>query len=121
MSISFVTSSIALSSWGMKPCAVIDTQVNAPMAERLVQQVRTLSDKPLRYAINTHYHWDHTAGNHVCKGAGATVVSSALTRTFMATRSARQQAFLASRGFELGPGALFGRCNGHGAPHPRPR
>ena len=88
---------------GDKASAVIDTQVNAPMAERLVQQVRTLSDKPLRYAINTHYHWDHTAGNHVCKRAGATVVSSALTRTFMATRSARQQAFLASRGFELGP------------------
>ena len=83
--------------------AVIDTQVNAPMAERLVQQVRTLSDKPLRYAINTHYHWDHTAGNHVCKRAGATVISSALTRAFMVTRGARQQAFLASRGFELGP------------------
>src|SRR5919108_728318 len=70
---------------GDEATAVIDTQVNAPMAERLVQQVRTLSDKPLRYAINTHYHWDHTAGNHVCKRAGATVVSSALTRTFMAT------------------------------------
>ena len=88
---------------GDEAVAVIDTQVNAPMAERLVQQVRTLSGKPLRYAINTHYHWDHTAGNHVCKRAGATVVSSALTRTFMATRSARQQAFLTSRGFELGP------------------
>src|SRR2546425_2471277 len=88
---------------GDEAVAVIDTQVNAPMAERLVQQVRRLSDKPLRYAINTHYHWDHTAGNHVCKRAGATVVSSALTRTFMATRGARQQAFLASRGFELGP------------------
>lgn len=83
--------------------AVIDTQVNAPMAERLVQQARALADKPLRYAINTHYHWDHTAGNHVCKRAGATLVSSALTRTFIATRGARQQAFLASRGFELGP------------------
>src|SRR3989475_6515588 len=88
---------------GDEAIAVIDTQVNEPMAERLVQHVRTLSDKPLRYAINTHYHWDHTAGNHVCKRAGATVVSSALTRTFIATRGARQQAFLASRGFELGP------------------
>jgi glyoxylase-like metal-dependent hydrolase (beta-lactamase superfamily II) len=103
---------------GDEAVAVIDTQVNAPMAERLVQQVRTLSDKPLRYAMNTHYHWDHTAGNHVCTGAGATVVSSALTRTFMVTRSARQQAFLASRGFELGPAPLSGRCNGHRAPHP---
>ena len=88
---------------GDEAIAVIDTQVNEPMAERLVQHVRTLSDKPLRYAINTHYHWDHTAGNHVCKRAGATVVSSALTRSFIATRGARQQAFLASRGFELGP------------------
>ena len=103
MSISFVILSISVIVLGDEAVALIDTQVNAPMAERLVQQMRTLSDKPLRYAINTHYHWDHTAGNHVCKGAGATVVSSALTRTFMATRSARQQAFLASRGFELGP------------------
>lgn len=88
---------------GDEASAVIDTQVNEPMATRLVQQVRRLADKPLRYAINTHYHWDHTAGNHVCKRAGATVVSSALTRTFIETRTARQQAFLASRGFELGP------------------
>ena len=88
---------------GDEAIAVIDTQVNAPMAERLLQQARTLSDKPLRYVINTHYHWDHTAGNHVGKRAGATVVSSVLTRTFMGTRGARQQAFLASRGFELGP------------------
>ncbi len=88
---------------GDAACAVIDTQVNAPMAERLVQQAARLSPKPLRYAINTHYHWDHTAGNHVCKRAGATVVSSALTRTFIETRGTRQRAFLASRGFELGP------------------
>src|SRR5919109_1245509 len=88
---------------GDEASAVIDTQVNEPMAERLVQHVRALADKPLRYAINTHYHWDHTAGNYVCKRAGATVVSSALTRAFIETRSARQQAFLASRGFELGP------------------
>ena len=83
--------------------AVIDTQVNAPMARRLLAHVRELSDKPLRWTVNTHYHWDHTAGNGVFREAGATLVSSALTREFMHTRAARQQAFLASRGFELGP------------------
>ena len=83
--------------------AVIDTQVNAPMARRLLAHVRELSDKPLRWAVNTHYHWDHTAGNGVFREAGATLVSSALTREFMHTRAARQQAFLVSRGFELGP------------------
>ncbi len=88
---------------GNDAMAVIDTQVNVPMAARLLQQMRALTDKPLRYAINTHYHWDHTAGNHLCHQAGAAVISSDLTKTFIATRGARQQAFLASRGFELGP------------------
>lgn len=88
---------------GDDTAAVIDTQVNAPMARRLLALVRALSDKPLRWVVNTHYHWDHTAGNGVFRDAGATLVSSALTREFMHTRAARQQAFLASRGFELGP------------------
>ena len=50
---------------GDDAAAVIDTQVNAPMARRLLARVKDLSDKPLRWAINTHYHWDHTAGNAV--------------------------------------------------------
>lgn len=88
---------------GDTAAAVIDTQVNAPMARRLLAHVRALSDKPLQWAVNTHYHWDHTAGNGVFREAGATLVSSALTRQFMHARAARQQAFLASRGFEPGP------------------
>ena len=88
---------------GDDAAAVIDTQVNAPMARRLLERVKDLSDKPLRWAINTHYHWDHTAGNDIFQAAGATLVSSALTREFMQTRAARQQAFLASRGFDPGP------------------
>ncbi len=83
--------------------AVIDTQVNTPMARRLLAHVRALSDRPLHWVVNTHYHWDHTAGNDVFREAGAALVSSALTREFMHTRAARQQAFLASRGFEPGP------------------
>ena len=82
--------------------AVIDTQVNAALAQRLLQHIRRLSDKPIRYAINTHYHWDHTGGNYVFKGAGATVLSSARTREFMQVRLSRQKAFLLSRGFALG-------------------
>jgi glyoxylase-like metal-dependent hydrolase (beta-lactamase superfamily II) len=88
---------------GDEAMAVIDTQVNAALAQRLLQHVRRLSDKPIRYAINTHYHWDHTGGNAVFKGAGATVLSSTRTREFMQVRMPRQKAFLLSRGFALGP------------------
>ncbi|MCZ6873916.1 MAG: MBL fold metallo-hydrolase [bacterium] len=88
--------------FGDDAIAVIDTQVSASSASRLLRQIRDMSDKPIRYAINTHYHWDHTGGNYVFKDAGATVLSSAKTYEFIQLRTPRQKAFLSSRGFELG-------------------
>jgi cyclase len=81
--------------------AVVDTQINAPMARRMLAAIRTITDAPIRYVVNTHYHWDHWAGNDVFKEAGATIVSGELTRDFMARRNRRQRAFLRSRGFTV--------------------
>ena len=81
--------------------AVVDTQINAPMARRLLRAIRTVTQAPIRYAINTHYHWDHWAGNDVFKEAGATIISGELTRDFMERRNKRQRAFLLSRGFSV--------------------
>ncbi len=41
---------------------LIDDQF-APLTERIVDAIRTLSDKPIRFLINTHMHPDHTGGN----------------------------------------------------------
>ena len=87
---------------GDRSVAVIDTQVNAPSAAELLRLLRTVTDKPIEYVINTHYHWDHTNGNALFKKEGATVIASALTKDFMVTRSPRQKEFLSGRGFELG-------------------
>lgn len=87
--------------------AVVDTQVNLPGAEMLLAAVRSVTSKPIRYAINTHYHWDHTNGNSVFKREGAAVVASKLTADFMVSRSPRQKEFLSGRGFELGPDPLL--------------
>ena len=81
--------------------AVVDTQINAPMARRMLTAIRTLTDAPIRYVINTHYHWDHWAGNDVFKETGATLICGDLTREFMQRRSRRQRAFLRSRGFAI--------------------
>lgn len=94
-----VNSSIIIGDNGV---AVIDTQVNQMMARRLYNLIRTVTDKPILYAINTHYHWDHTNGNTVFHQQGATVVAREMTKDFMVNRSPRQEAFLRSRGFSLG-------------------
>ncbi|MBI3609082.1 MAG: MBL fold metallo-hydrolase [Nitrospirae bacterium] len=81
--------------------AVVDTQINAPMARRMLAAIRTVTAAPIKYVINTHYHWDHWAGNDVFREAGATIVSGELTWDFMQRRSYRQRAFLRSRGFAI--------------------
>jgi cyclase len=35
----------------------------APLTDRIVAAVRQISDKPIRFLINTHVHGDHTGGN----------------------------------------------------------
>lgn len=92
---------------GDRSIAVIDTQVNRPSAEQLLRLLRTITDKPISHVINTHYHWDHTNGNQVFKSEGAQIVSSKLTREFMARRAPRQKEFLSGRGFELGKDPLL--------------
>ncbi|MDE0041771.1 MAG: MBL fold metallo-hydrolase, partial [Candidatus Poribacteria bacterium] len=94
-----VNSSIVI---GDKGVAIIDTQVNRRMACRVLQAVRRITDKPILYTINTHYHWDHTNGNVIFHDEGAAVISREMTKEFMVSRAPRQKEFLQSRGFELG-------------------
>ena len=94
-----VNSSIIIGENGV---AVIDTQVNQMMGRRLLKAIRSITDKPILYAINTHYHWDHTNGNIIFREEGATVVAREMTKDFMVNRAPRQEDFLRSRGFTLG-------------------
>jgi glyoxylase-like metal-dependent hydrolase (beta-lactamase superfamily II) len=43
---------------------VVDTHSRPSSARALMAQVRTVTDKPVRHAVNTHFHWDHAQGNH---------------------------------------------------------
>ena len=47
----------------------------APLHDKLKEAIAKLSDKPIKYLINTHYHGDHTGGNALFAKDGATVVA----------------------------------------------
>ena len=47
---------------GEEGAFLVDDQY-APLTDKIVAAVRTVSDKPIRFLINTHMHPDHTGGN----------------------------------------------------------
>lgn len=42
---------------------VVDSHITPDAARSLMRAVRTVSDKPIRYLVNTHFHFDHAHGN----------------------------------------------------------
>lgn len=60
---------------GENGVAVVDTLISAKEGERLLQDIKAVTDKPVRYVINTHAHLDHIFGNKVFADLGAVIIA----------------------------------------------
>jgi glyoxylase-like metal-dependent hydrolase (beta-lactamase superfamily II) len=65
---------------------LIDDQF-APLTERIEAAIRKLSPKPVKFVLNTHWHFDHTGGNENLGKAGALIVAHENVRKRMSVES----------------------------------
>lgn len=62
---------------------VVDTFSKPSAARALMEQIKSVTPKPVKYVVDTHFHWDHYYGNEVYLGAwpaGVEIISSEATR-----------------------------------------
>ncbi|HSE48599.1 MAG TPA: MBL fold metallo-hydrolase [Terriglobales bacterium] len=70
-------------SVGEDGIVIIDDQF-APLAPKIQAALKGISDKPVRFVLNTHYHGDHTGGNEPFAQSGSTLIAHDNVRKRMA-------------------------------------
>jgi len=64
---------IAVSS-GKDGVFIIDDQLK-PLTDQLLASIAKVSEQPIRFVINTHYHGDHVGGNETLGAAGSVIIA----------------------------------------------
>jgi glyoxylase-like metal-dependent hydrolase (beta-lactamase superfamily II) len=84
-------------SYGPDGTVLVDDQF-APLTPKLTAAAATLDQKPVRFVIDTHWHFDHTGGNENLGKAGAVIVAHDNVRARMSTEQ-----FMAAFNFKFPP------------------
>ena len=84
-------------SYGEDGNAVVDDQF-APLTDKILAAIRTLDPDPVRFVINTHWHFDHSGGNENLGKRGAVIVAHHNVRARMSTPQ-----FLAAMNMKIEP------------------
>ena len=71
-------------SAGVDGVFMIDDQF-APLTQKIKRAVAAISDMPIRFVINTHWHYDHTGGNEKLGEMGSIIVAHENVRKRLST------------------------------------
>jgi cyclase len=71
---------------------IVDTHSKPSAARVIVERLREITTQPVRYVVNTHFHWDHWHGNEVYPAAypQAEIVTNQITREAMVTKGLKR-------------------------------
>jgi glyoxylase-like metal-dependent hydrolase (beta-lactamase superfamily II) len=71
---------------------IVDSHSKPSAARAILDVLPTLTPKPVRYVVNTHFHWDHWQGNEVypTRYPDVEIVTSAVTRHAMVSKSVKR-------------------------------
>src|SRR3984893_14119427 len=71
---------------------IVDTHSKPSAARVIVEALRDITTKPVRYVVNTHFHWDHWHGNEVYPAVypGAEIITNQLTREAMVRKGLKR-------------------------------
>ncbi len=77
----FVNAGFVIGSEGVM---VIDTFPSPKYTALMFATIKSLTDKPIRYVLNTHFHPDHTGGNALPASQGIPIIGRGPIRELMA-------------------------------------
>ncbi len=62
---------------------VVDANATASSTRATIAALRAITAKPVRFVVNTHWHFDHSGGNEALAKAGAIIVAHESVRERM--------------------------------------
>ena len=81
---SMITGSNNVAIVGDHDVLVVDTGTSPAAARAFQEDLRAITNKPVRYVVNSHFHYDHTDGNQVYAGK-ADIIAHEYVKTAIAT------------------------------------
>ena len=68
---------------------IFDTFGTPAAIEELIAEIQTLTKLPIEYAVNSHYHLDHTGGNQVLAARGVPIIAHDNVLIWQTTKNKR--------------------------------